>query len=149
TVIKWLYTPNVSFRLELFSNLIVDPSGFGEGKTLLLATNVTPDGASNFTINLPVSLTPGLFITATANGTTEFSRAREVTVGGRTNSGTTSVSGKWEVGPNWSLNVPPFPSLSLVLITNAGTKTVSTDATTASGFPSSLTVSNLILSAPT
>src|SRR5262249_18982631 len=113
------------------------------------STNVTPNGTSNFTINLPVSLAPGLFITATANGTSEFSQAREVTVGGKTNSWTNSVSGKWEVGPNWSLNVPPFPSLSLVSVTNAGTKTVSTDATTASGFPSTLTISNLVLSAPT
>jgi hypothetical protein len=148
TVIKGLHTPNVSFRVELFSNPTADASGFGEGKALLLATNITPDGASNFTINLPLSLTPGLFITATANGTTEFSQAREVVVGGRTNSWTNSVSGKWEVGPNWSLNVPPFPGLSLVLITNAGTKSVSTDAATASGSPSTLTISNLVISAP-
>src|SRR5262249_9892419 len=56
--------------------------------------------------------------------------------------------GKWENGVNWSLNVPPFSGHSLTLITNAATKTVTTDAATARGFPSTLTISNLVISAP-
>jgi hypothetical protein len=109
---------------------------------------VTPDGGGNFTINWPAPLTPGLFLTATANGATEFSQARIVTAAGGPNSWTNSASGKWETGANWSLNVAPFSGHSVILITNAGTKTVNNDATTASGFPSTLTISNLVVSAP-
>jgi hypothetical protein len=148
TVIKGTFTPSVTFRLELFLNPAADPSGFGEGKTLLTSTNVTTDGGGNFTVNWPASITPGIFVTATGNGTTEFSQARFVTAAGRTNSWTSSTSGKWETGANWSLNVPPFIGHSLVLITNAGTKTVNNDATTATGFPSTLTISNLVIGAP-
>jgi hypothetical protein len=149
TVIKGSNMPNVSFLLELFTNPTADPSGFGEGKTLLVSTNIATDAGGNFTINWPVPLAPGLFLTATANGDTEFSQARLVTAAGTINSWTNSLSGKWETGANWSLGVPPFSGHSLVLITNAATKTVNNDAATASGFPTTLTVSNLIIGAPT
>ena len=91
--------PNVSFFLELFTNPTADPSGFGEGKTLLSSSNVTTDAAGNFTLNWPVPLAPGLFLTATANGNTEFSQARMVTATGRTNSWTNSVSGNGRLEP--------------------------------------------------
>ena len=148
TVIKGSNAPNATFRLELFSNLTPDPSGYGEGKTLLLSTNIATDAGGNFTVNYPSAILPGVYITATGNGNTEFSQARQVSAGGKTNSWTNSVSGKWEVSPNWSLNVPPFSGLSLVLITNAGTKVVTSDAATASSAPSTLTISNLVISAP-
>ncbi len=148
TFIRGTHTPSVSFRLELFANLASDPSGYGEGKTFLGFTNVTTDAGGNFAFNWPATLTPGLFLAATANGATEFSQSRLVTAGGRTNSWTNTISGKWETGPNWSLGVPPYSGHSLVLITNAGTKTVNNDVTTATGFPSTLTVTNLVLSAP-
>src|SRR5205823_14480838 len=64
------------------------------------------------------------------------------------NSWTNSASGKWETRPNWSLNVPPYSGLSLILITNAGTKTVNNDITTAGSAPSTMTISNLVISAP-
>ena len=148
TLIRGTHTPNVSFLLQLFTNPTADPSGYGEGKTLLVSTNVSTDAGGNFTINWPSPLAPGLFLTATANGNTEFSQARTVTAAGGPNSWTNSGSGKWEIGANWSLNVAPFSGQSLTLITNAGTKTVNNDATTASGFPSTLTISNLLISAP-
>lgn len=148
TVIKGTHTPSITFRLELFANVVCDPSGNGEGKTFLGATNVLTDAGGNFTVNWPTPITPGLFLAATANGTTEFSACRMVTAAGRTNSWTNNVGGKWEGGANWSLGVPPFAGHSLVLITNAGTKTVNNDATTAAGFPTTLTVSNLVISAP-
>jgi hypothetical protein len=148
TVIKGTFTPSVTFRLELFLNPAADPSGFGEGKTLLTSTNVATDAGGNFTVTGPAAITPGIFVTATGNGVTEFSQDRFVTAAGRTNSWTNSLSGKWETGVNWSLNVPPFIGQSLVLITNAGTKTVNNDATTATGFPSTLTISNLVIGAP-
>jgi hypothetical protein len=148
TVIKGTHMPNAGVFLELFTNPTADPSGYGEGKTLLVTTNIATDAGGNFTINWPVPITPGLFLTATANADTEFSQARMVVVAGGANSWTNTVSGKWETGANWSLNIPPFITHSLVLITNAGTKTVNNDATTASGFPGTLTISNLVISAP-
>ena len=148
TFIKGTHDPSVTFRLELFSNVASDPSGYGEGKTFLGFTNLTTDAGGNFAFNWPAPLTPGLFLAGTANGVTEFSQSRLVTAAGGTNSWTNSVSGKWETGPNWSLNAPPYSGQSLVLITNAGTKTINNDATTATGFPSTLTITNLTISAP-
>jgi hypothetical protein len=148
TIIKGSNAPNTTFRLELFSNPSADPSGYGEGKALLLSTNIATDAGGNFSVNLPAAILPGVFITATGNGTTEFSKARQVVAGGSIDSWTNSLSGKWETGPNWSLNVPPYSGLSLVLITNAGTKTVNNDVTTAATAPTTLTISNLVISAP-
>jgi len=148
TVIKGSNAPNAAFRLELFSNPAADPSGYGEGKTLLISTNITTDAGGNFTVNWPSPILPGVFITATGNGNTEFCQARQVIAGGRTNSWTNSASGKWETPSNWSLNVPPFSGLSIVLITNAGTKTVNNDTTTAGSAPSTMTISNLVINAP-
>jgi hypothetical protein len=148
TLIRGTHTPSTTFRLELFLNLASDPSGYGEGKTFLGFTNVTTDAGGNFAFNWPTPLTPGVFVAATGNGMTEFSQSRQVTAGGGTNRWTNSISGKWEVGPNWSLGVPPYSGHSLVLITNAGTKTINNDVTTAGSFPSTLTLTNLVLSAP-
>ncbi len=148
TQIRGTFTPSVTFRLELFVNPTADPSGFGEGKTLLISTNIVTDAGGVFGVNWPVPLSPGLFVTATANGITEFSQARIVPVPTGPNSWTTNTSGKWEVGANWSLAVAPSASQSVISITNAGTKTVTNDAVTASGFPGSLTISNLVIGAP-
>ncbi len=148
TLIRGTHTPNTAFRLELFTNPTADPSGFGEGKSLLTATNVTTDASGNFALTWSVPLSPGLFVTATANGTTEFSQARPVRAPTGPNSWTSSTSGKWETGANWSLNVPPFSGQSVVSITNAGTKTVRNDAATVAAAPGTLTLSNLVLSAP-
>ncbi|HOX57253.1 MAG TPA: hypothetical protein P5205_11460 [Candidatus Paceibacterota bacterium] len=148
TVIRGTHTPSTAFRLELFSNAAPDPSGYGEGRTLLASTNITTDGSGVFNLNWPASLAPGVYLTATASGATEFSQARMVVAAGGTNRWTNSLSGKWESGPNWSLNVAPYIGHPLVLITNAATKTVTSDATTASAFPTTLTLSNLLISAP-
>lgn len=149
TIIRGTHKPNVTFRLELFTNPEADPSGNGEGKDLLTSTLVPTDAGGNFSLTWPAPITPGVIITATADGKTEFSQARFVTAAGFTNSWTSSSSGKWEVGGNWSLNVPPYLGNYLVLITNAGSKTVTSDTTTVGGFPSTLTISNLVISAPT
>ena len=66
----------------------------------------------------------------------------------QTNSWTNSVSGKWENAASWSLGAAPAGSDAADLITNAGNKTVSLDATTAGSFPGTMAVSNLVLSAP-
>lgn len=148
TVIKGTSTPNASVFLQLFASPSVDPSGYGEGKTLVHSGGVPTDATGNFTVNLPSPIPPGLFITATAYADTEFSQARMVIAAGTTNSWTNSLGGKWENATNWSLNVPPYIGHSLVSITNAGTKTVINDATTASQFPSTMTISNLTIGAP-
>jgi hypothetical protein len=148
TFVRGSFTPNTTFGLELFSNPTVDPSGHGEGKKHLITTAVTTDASSNFSLTLPSPVTPGLFLSAIANGNTEFSQSRLVIAAGNNNSWTNNGSGKWENETNWSLNVPPYIGLSLVSITNAGSKTVINDATTASQFPSTLTISNLVIGAP-
>ncbi|HEX5218627.1 MAG TPA: hypothetical protein VFZ59_03595 [Verrucomicrobiae bacterium] len=148
TLVRGTFTPNTTLGLELFSNSTVDPSGHGEGKKHLITTAVTTDASSNFSLTLPSPVTPGLFVSAIANGNTEFSQSRMVVAAGSINNWTNSVSGKWENGTNWSLNVPPYVGHSLVAITNAGSKTVINDATTASEFPSTMTISNLVIGAP-
>jgi hypothetical protein len=148
TLIQGTHMPNASVFLEVFLNSAPDPSGYGEGKTRLTSTAVSTDGAGNFTLNWPAPIAPGLYLTATANGNTEFSQARMIVAAGRTNSWTNNIGGNWENGTNWSLNVPPYIGHALVLITNAGSKTVLNDAITATEFPSTLTISNLVIGAP-
>jgi ELWxxDGT repeat protein len=73
-------TPNTTFRIEIFTNLEDDLSGFGEGHTLVASTTVTTDadGEASFFV-LPLSAPPvGTRITATATNlttqdTSEFS----------------------------------------------------------------------------
>ena len=60
----------------------------------------------------------------------------------------TGGSGKWETAGNWSLGAMPAISQGAVLITNAAMKTVTIDSTTAGSFPGAMTISNLLLSAP-
>ncbi len=56
-------------------------------------------------------------------------------------------TGKWETGGNWSSVTAPSTSDLANLITNAGNNTVTIDATT-TNFPSTMTISNLTVSAP-
>jgi hypothetical protein len=71
---------NTTFRLEFFSNDVIDPSGFGEGQVFLGFTNVTTDASCNatFNVNFP-SPTAAQRVTATATdplgNTSEFSAA--------------------------------------------------------------------------
>jgi hypothetical protein len=70
-----------SLQLELYANDAPDPSGFGEGQSLV--GTATADARGRFTVQLPAGLA-GQFLTATAtatDGTTsEFSNALEVEV---------------------------------------------------------------------
>lgn len=63
------------------------------------------------------------------------------------NSWTGPVSAPWE-SMNWSLGVLP-DSMQSIMITNAGYKAVGISPSTVANYPSSMTVSNLTVSAPT
>jgi CSLREA domain-containing protein len=74
-------TASTTFRLEFFVNAACDPSGHGEGQTLIGSTMVTTVGNNaSFTVTLPASL--GQIITATATdssgNTSEFSPCIQV-----------------------------------------------------------------------
>lgn len=69
------------YRLELFASKRPDPSGYGQGRTVLTNATVTvpSGGVASFTVTNLAALTPGFFVTATAtdatNNTSEFSAA--------------------------------------------------------------------------
>ncbi|MGD0060432.1 MAG: LamG-like jellyroll fold domain-containing protein [Verrucomicrobiia bacterium] len=60
----------------------------------------------------------------------------------------TDSSDKWENAADWSLGVAPSSSEDSDYVTNANTKTVTIDATTATNALASLTIHNLTVSAP-
>src|SRR5271157_1821245 len=72
-------TPNTTYRVEFFSNPTADPSGYGEGQTFLIFSNVTTDstGLASFIIDTPNAVAGDQFISATATdpagNTSEFS----------------------------------------------------------------------------
>jgi uncharacterized repeat protein (TIGR01451 family) len=74
-------TPNTTFRIELFSNMTCDPSGYGEGERFLDFTTVTTDSQGSRSFSKVVPLPTGQRVTATATdpkGTTsEFSNCIE------------------------------------------------------------------------
>jgi hypothetical protein len=75
--------PDETYRLEFFANTTADPSGYGEGETLLGATDVTTDAEGNaaFTVSFDTPfLVPLVTATATdaAGNTSEFSQAVSV-----------------------------------------------------------------------
>src|SRR5262249_16508807 len=67
-----------AYQLEFFANNVSDPSGAGEGQIFLGRAQVLTDPGGNllFNLALPVGVTPGAFITATATdplgNTSEF-----------------------------------------------------------------------------
>lgn len=71
--------PNTAFRIEFFSNRECDPSGYGEGETLIGAAtvNVGSSGPATFDIEFENPALVGQYITATAsdpdNNTSKFS----------------------------------------------------------------------------
>jgi hypothetical protein len=66
----------------------------------------------------------------------------------QTNSCISSTDGFWDESRLWSLNKPPSIKQSAILITNAASETITIDSITASSFASTLTITNLSVSAP-
>lgn len=70
-------TPNTTFQLEFFSNDVCDPSSYGEGQIFIGFAMVTTNPVGFASFNVPVSLSQGAFVTATATNpagsTSEFS----------------------------------------------------------------------------
>jgi len=70
---------NTAYRLEFFLNAHCDPSGFGEGESLIFFLEVTTDagGNSSFWTSFPFAIDLGQVVTATATApsgrTSEFS----------------------------------------------------------------------------
>lgn len=74
--------PNTAYRLEFFANDTIDPSGYGEGQTFLVALDpvtTNANGHIGFSFQTPTTIGPNQRLTATAtdpNGnTSEFSGA--------------------------------------------------------------------------
>src|SRR4029434_10560207 len=80
-VFGWLDSnPNQDYPIQVFSSGIADPSGYGEGQTLIGDITVTTDtsGHADFQLPMDFEAPPGGIITATAtdlltNDTSEFS----------------------------------------------------------------------------
>jgi hypothetical protein len=66
----------------------------------------------------------------------------------QTNSCISTTDGFWDEARIWSLGRPPSIKQSAILITNDASETVTIDGTTAAEFKSTMTISNLNLSAP-
>jgi uncharacterized repeat protein (TIGR01451 family) len=143
-------TQNTSFRLEFFSNQVSNPSGFGEGQSLIGAINVTTDATGNasFSQTFQVTVAPGQAITSTATrnsaplDTSEFSRA--VQVGGITGGQPADLSVLTSISPN---PVQTFSTITQsIIVSNAGPGTA-TNVTVTDLLPSSLTFASCDASA--
>jgi len=72
--------PSISYAIDFFANDLADASGFGEGQRFIGTTTVVTDASGNATFNapLPVIITEGTIISATATdatgNTSEFSQ---------------------------------------------------------------------------
>lgn len=82
-------SPNTTYLIQFFASPQPDPSGYGQGRQLLGAMNVTTNaqGNASFTAQLPPTAMPGEYVSATATdpsgNTSEF--AADVAVQGQIN----------------------------------------------------------------
>ena len=106
-------TPGTVFMLQFFASPTADPSGFGQGQTLLGTRQVITDGSGNaaFTVSFSTAVPVGQFISATAtdllNNTSEFSATIQIT-GGTVTPNQPPAAG---VGGPYTINEGGFLSL--------------------------------------
>lgn len=73
--------PNTTYRLEFFSSIVMDSTGFGEGRFIVGSASITtdPSGDASFSLDFSDNLVVGQYVSATATdpagNTSEFSRA--------------------------------------------------------------------------
>ena len=100
--------PSTTFTLQFFANATPDPSGYGQGQTLIGTTTVTTDanGNASFIASFPGVIPAGEAISATATDptgdTSEF--AQDVTAAATT-SPVVAVDDTYNVDENSTLNV--------------------------------------------
>ncbi len=119
---------------------------FGDGSS----TNIDY-GTNSFRFVLHTYVAPGTYpVSLIASGplgvSTNIQAGLIDVTNGTANSYISSVSGKWEDGPNWSLGTPPNSTQSAISIANPVTKTVTIDGATSGGSPATMTISNLEIS---
>ena len=139
--------PSASFTIDLYSNLVFDPSGFGQGQTYLGSVIVNTDSSGNtaFTFNTATKVASGRFITATAtsssNDTSEFSQFIQLQGGGAQDTingtnGNDAITLKKDADGtdiDWTLNggpvnfVPINDPKGLTINGNGGTDTITLD----------------------
>jgi Calx-beta domain len=139
-------TGNDDFNVQVFSNAACDPSGNGEGQTLLGSTTVTSNGSGNATFGpLALAIPAGQsFITTTATNSqgnsSEFSAC--FTAGGAPPLPTVSInnvsanegnSGTTPFVFTVSLSAPSAATVTVNFATADGTATSGSDYTAASG----------------
>jgi hypothetical protein len=103
-------TPSTTFTLQFFANPTADPSGHGQGQTLIGTTTVTTDSSGNasFVASFPTVVPAGQAVSATAtdpsDNTSEFSQ--DVAVVAAT-SPVVAVNDTYNVDTGTTLTVPP------------------------------------------
>ncbi len=101
--------PNASFTLQFFANPTADPSGYGQGQSLIATTDVTTDGNGNasFFLTLPTVLAAGQVVSATATDasgdTSEFSQDVSVVA---SSSAAVANNDTYNTDENTTLTVP-------------------------------------------
>ena len=99
---------STSFTLQFFASTQADPSGYGQGQSLIGTTTVTTDGEGNasFSASFPIVVPSGQFVSATATDptgdTSEF--AQDVTVVAAT-SPVVAVNDSYNIDKNNPLTV--------------------------------------------
>jgi hypothetical protein len=124
---------STSYLIQFFANPTADPSGYGQGKTLVGSITVTTDsnGNASFTATFSVTVPVGQFISSTAtdpnDNTSEFSQDVTVTASNTTAAAPAAVS----------VGIAPLPASSTVVNSVAvNSAAADSSATSSSSVPS-------------
>jgi hypothetical protein len=141
--------PSATYTVDFYASAAADPSGFGEGATYLGSTSVPIDGTgtATFSVTLPVVVTPGAVITATATdadgNTSEFSEALTSTAASTTSTSTTTSS------TTTSSTTTSSTTSSSTTTSSIPTSTTTSSTTTTSTAPTTSTTSTTLASSTT